>query len=108
MVKQVTYDWRERLRAPVMNVIAWAQDRPTRMLRTSTESGKLRVYAWERDTGRQTALPPVAKPGYTWIAPDGKTIYYVEDTNDSEIGHLIRLPWGGETGEPVAPELPPM
>lgn len=108
MVKQVTDDWRERLRAPVMNVIAWALDNPARMLRTSTESGKLRVYAWERDTGRQTALPPVAKPGYTWLSPDGKTIYYIEDTNDSEIGHLIRLPWGGETGEPVAPELPPM
>lgn len=101
-------DWRERMRAPARRFVAWALDDSDRMLLYSTESGQARLYAYDRGTQQQVALPAEAKAGYTWLAPDGRFIYFVRDVHDSEVGHLMRMPWEGGEVEAVAPDLPPM
>lgn len=103
----------DRLRAPVQTLLAWAVDAPDRMLLSSNESGKTQVYAWDRKTDTRCALPAEAKAAYTFLAPAGDAVVYVQDVNDSEIGHLRRIAWDGNglnasAPEPVWPEsLPP-
>ncbi len=101
-------DWRERLRAPTRRLFAWAKDKPDHMLLHSNESGKYQVYAYEFATNQQRMLPQIAKASYTWLAPQGETIYYVQDQHDSEVGTLMRQAWRGGEPEAISSELPPM
>src|SRR4051794_716627 len=97
-----TADWRAWLRAPTRRVVAWAADRPERRLLSSNESGRFCLYAWEEGEPPRL-LPPAAKAGYTWLSPDGDTLVFVQDADDSEVGQLVRVPWEGGALEPAAP-----
>src|SRR5437773_2000599 len=102
------FDWRAALRAPTRRPIAWAADRPERMLLVSNESGRYLVYAWDRTTGEQQPLPAEAKAGYTWLTPDGEAVIYLRDRDDSEVGTLMRVPWEGGEPKEVDADLAPM
>ena len=102
-----SFDWRAAMQARVQMPVAWAADRPNRLLVFARDAEQARLTAWE-DSGATHPLPPAAKMGYTWPTPDGETVYFVQDQNDSEVGHLMRTPWADGEPEPVAPDLPPM
>ncbi|MCW5854359.1 MAG: hypothetical protein KIT87_30095, partial [Anaerolineae bacterium] len=102
-----SFDWRAAMRAPVQMPVAWAADRPDRLLVFVRGATQARMTAWE--VGQEPRpLPPAAKISYTWLSHDCETDYYVKDKHDSQVGHLIRVPWEGGEPEPVAPGLPPM
>lgn len=104
---QERLDWRAGLRASRRFPVAWAIDRPERMLFYAVDGDRLRMHTWEAE-GHSLLLPLAAKVGYTWLSPDGSMVYYVEDVDDSEVGFVMRVPWEGGEPKPIAPGLPPM
>ena len=44
---------------------------------------------------------------YGVISPNGRHVYCFADTKGNEIGHFIRIPFGGGEAEEVTPDMPP-
>jgi dipeptidyl aminopeptidase/acylaminoacyl peptidase len=112
MMRQLQLDdnapWKQRFRAPVIGWTQLAKAAPDRGLATSNQSGQYQLYAWEVPTGelRQlTERPTGISSG--WIAPDGRFVYYLDDDHGNEIGHYVRVPFGGGEPEDITPDLPP-
>ena len=99
--------WKRRYRAPA---IAWsrrATQNPARAVVCSNKDGVYQLYGWDVAGGGLTQLthqPAGVVNGV--ISADGEFVYYLQDDSGSEIGHFVRLPFGGGAAEDMTPELP--
>jgi dipeptidyl aminopeptidase/acylaminoacyl peptidase len=113
MLKQLRVDdaapWKQRYRAARVLWTQLATANPTRGLAVSNRaSNAFQLYAWDAPTGdlRQlTNRPDGVTEGL--ISPDGRYVYYLEDEQGNEIGHIVRLPFEGGEAEDVTPALRP-
>jgi dipeptidyl aminopeptidase/acylaminoacyl peptidase len=100
--------WKRRFRAWSIAGVAVASREPSRGIAVTNRTGIYQVYGWDVRSGElhQLTFKPSGKPTAT-LSPDGRYIYYLDDEQGNELGHLVRVPWEG--GEPVdvTPDLPP-
>jgi dipeptidyl aminopeptidase/acylaminoacyl peptidase len=113
MLRQLRLDdaapWKQRFRAPKIFWTHLATANPTRGLAISNrESSAFQLYAWDVPGGELRQLTD--EPGgilQGLISPDGRHVYYLQDRQGNELGHIVRLPFeGGESGD-VTPGLTP-
>ncbi len=100
--------WKQRFRIPEIFGMRIAQANPERGLLTSNVSGQSRLYAWYIPTGEQVCL--TNRNEGVWfgvLSPDGRYVYYLDDRQGDEIGHLIRVPYEGGQSEDITPDMPP-
>ncbi|MEX2225695.1 MAG: prolyl oligopeptidase family serine peptidase [Dehalococcoidia bacterium] len=99
--------WKRRFRAWTVAGAAVASREPTRGIAITNKTGVYQVYAWDVRTGdlRQLTFKPSGKPTAS-LSPDGRFVYYLDDEQGNELGHLVRAPFEG--GEPIdlTPDLP--
>ncbi|MEO8971197.1 MAG: prolyl oligopeptidase family serine peptidase [Ktedonobacteraceae bacterium] len=101
--------WKERFRAPVVRGTQIAATNPARGIAVSNSTSDVfQVYTWDIPTGTLKQL--TYKPGglvSVVLSPDGRSLYYLEDRQGDETGHIVRIPYEG--GDPVdlTPNLPP-
>lgn len=99
--------WKQRFRAPS---IAWsrrAARNPHRGLLCSNKDGVYQLYAWDTVSNQLKQLtdePAGVAGGH--ISADGNFVYYLRDQRGDEIGHYVRLPFGGGEAEDITPQLP--
>src|SRR5579871_1256664 len=99
--------WKQRFRIPEMFGMRIAQANPERGLLTSNVSGQHRLYAWHIPTGEQVCL--TNRDEGVWLgvlSPDGRYVYYLDDRQGDEIGHLARVPYEGGQPEDITPDMP--
>ena len=99
--------WKKRFRLPRVT-IQFARRSPGRALVASNQTGTYELYAYDlaSDTLRQATRRP-AGTIYGTISPDGSHIYYVDDKQGNESGHIVRVPFqGGAQPQDMTPELP--
>lgn len=101
-------DWEKRFRAPRVSLPDWAENSPSRALFVSNATGTYELYAWDRDSGEQrqaTDRPTGTMNGF--VAPDGQSIWWFEDTGGDEFGVWVRQPFEGGPSTPAIPGLAP-
>ncbi len=100
--------WRQRFRLPELFGMRIAQANHERGLLTSNESGQNRLYAWHIPTGERVCLTDRAEGVWFGVlSPDGRYVYYLDDRQGDEIGHLARVPYEGGQPEDITPDMPP-
>ena len=87
--------WKKRFRLPRVT-IQFAHREPGRALVIGNQTGIYELYAYDLDSNtlRQATKRP-AGTIYGMISPDGHHIYYVDDRQGNETGHVVRIPFGG-------------
>ncbi|AXB45732.1 prolyl oligopeptidase family serine peptidase [Amycolatopsis albispora] len=98
--------WRARFGAPRMSVPEWAIDAPDANIYVSNSSGVWEVYAWDRATGTHRRVTD--RPNGTLHAvpsPDGRWIWWFNDTDGDEFGSWVRQPFEAEAGA-ATPAIP--
>lgn len=100
--------WKQRFRAARLGTAQLAEANPTRGLVISNQSGIFQLYGWDVPTGTLHQLTDLST-GITFggISPDGAWVYYLQDEGGSEIGHYVRVPFGGGTPQDITPLLNP-
>ncbi|HDQ70858.1 MAG TPA: S9 family peptidase [Chloroflexi bacterium] len=100
--------WKKRYRADAITYTAIAAQAPTRGLASSKRTGVYQLYTWNVPSGELTQITdrPDGKM-FGSIDPQGRHIYYLDDKQGDEIGHIVRVPFEGGEKEDVTPELPP-
>jgi dipeptidyl aminopeptidase/acylaminoacyl peptidase len=100
-------DWKRRFRLPRVSV-GFAHRNPGHALVVSNQSGTYELYAYDlaSDSLRQATRRP-AGTVYGMISPDGRHIYYVDDRQGNETGHVVRVPFeGGKGPQDMTPDMP--
>ena len=100
--------WKQRFRLPEIFGMQISRDDPERGLLTSNVSGQYRLYAWHVPTGEQVCL--TNKDEGVWfgvLSPDGRYVYYLDDQQGDEIGHLVRVAYEGGQPEDITPDMAP-
>ncbi|MFC4002604.1 prolyl oligopeptidase family serine peptidase [Prauserella oleivorans] len=97
--------WRARFLAPRVSVPDWSLDAPDANIYVSNASGVWEVYAWDRSTGEHRQVTD--RPNGTLHAttsPDGRWIWWFDDTDGDEFGSWVREPFAGgeQAGKAVA------
>lgn len=70
-------------------------------------SGSQQIYAWETPRGELRQLTThTSNILVSWISPTGQHIYFLNDWQGNEQGHLTRVPFEGGEFEDVTPNLP--
>jgi dienelactone hydrolase len=91
-------------------IVEVARAAPNRALIISNKSGIFELYAFDLlgTTLRQVTHRPFGTL-YGTISPDGRHIYYLDDTQGNETGHFVRVPFEGNGKRPqdMTPQLPP-
>lgn len=100
--------WKQRFRAPI---VAWTQLAPANRVRglsSNNTTGKYQLYAWDVpfDTLRQLTERP-AGISFGVLSGDGRYVYYLDDEQGNEIGHLVRIPFENGEAQDLTPDLPP-
>ncbi|MEX0785708.1 MAG: prolyl oligopeptidase family serine peptidase, partial [Dehalococcoidia bacterium] len=100
--------WKRRFRAWTLVAASVASREPSRGIATANRSGVYQLYAWDVASGelRQLTFAETGKVGGS-LSPDGRHIYYLDDEQGNEIGHLVRVPYEGGEAEDVTPDLSP-
>ncbi len=100
--------WKQRFRAWTVASAVVASREPARGIAVTNSSGIHQVYAWDTATGdlNQLTFVPSGKISAS-LSPDGKYVYYLDDEQGNEIGHLVRLPYEGGDPENVTPDMDP-
>ncbi len=100
--------WKQRFRVETVLWSGLAEEQPERGLAASNRSGRYQLYAWETPTGELRQLTDRAEGIVSgFIDPLGRHVYYLDDTDGNEIGHLVRVPFAGGEPEDMTPGLPP-
>jgi dipeptidyl aminopeptidase/acylaminoacyl peptidase len=98
--------WKRRFRVPRVYIDIASAD-PERVLVASNRSGKYELYAYDT---RSRALRQVTdRPSgtiYASITPDGRYIYYMDDREGNETGHIVRVPFEGGEQQDMTPGMP--
>jgi acetyl esterase/lipase len=100
--------WKQRYRAPQILWTQLADEAPHRGLACSNRSGVYQLHTWNVGSGEVTQLTTRASGMvFGYMSPDGKYVYYLDDKLGNEIGHFVRVPFGGGDPEDISPSLPP-
>jgi len=99
--------WQKRFRCPKVYAASFAEGNPDRGLVVGSRDGMtVQLFAWQVGSGQVNPVTAsrhgVAKG---WIDPAGEFIYYLRDDDGSELGHLVRVPFGGGPAQDLTPEL---
>jgi len=101
--------WKKRYLVPRIRIEV-ARASPHRALIISNKSGIYELYAYDllSKNLRQVTHRPSGTIFGT-ISPDGKHIYYLDDTKGNETGHFVRVPFEGKQEHPqdLTPTLRP-
>lgn len=100
--------WEKRFRAASIFMAKLATQNRSRGLVTSNKSGELQLYAWDVQAGMLTQLTDVEngkRDGL--ISPDGRFVYFLQDTKGDEKGHWVRVPFEGGEAECLTPDFAP-
>jgi len=99
--------WKKRFRLPRIYVDL-SSGNPNRVLVISNQSGTYELYAYHLATGalRQATNRPSGTI-YGSISRDGSHIYYMDDSDGNETGHIVRVPFEGGTVQDMTPGIPP-
>lgn len=113
-------DWRERFRVPVVGRADLAAGNPARgVVVTSLDGRTYQLFAWDVPAAGNAGperltlerLTPVTDERYGvvegWLDPAGQFVYYLRDEDGSELGHVVRVPFGGGPARDVTPNLAP-
>ncbi len=100
--------WKRRFLLP-RYIFDFARGNPNHILVRSNESGVFELYAYDLLSNKSRKL--TSRPSGTFwgtISPDGKDVYYLDDKQGNETGHVVRIPFEGGEGKPqdVTPDLP--
>jgi dipeptidyl aminopeptidase/acylaminoacyl peptidase len=101
--------WRARFHAPRISVPEWSIHAPDANIYVSNASGVWEVYAWDRPTGEHRRVTD--RPNGTLHAtpsPDGRWIWWFNDTDGDEFGSWVREPFteaAGVTAERAVPDV---
>ncbi|MGH3434708.1 MAG: S9 family peptidase [Thermocrispum sp.] len=99
--------WRERFTAARMSSPDWALDAPAANLYVSNASGVWEVYSWDRNTGEHRRVTD--RPNGTLhaeISPDGRSIWWFDDTDGDEFGRWVCEPFAAGESKPDAKPEP--
>ena len=105
---EVEASWKQRFRVQRILWSAIAEDRPDRGLVAANRSGRYQLYAWQVPAGelRQLTNRPEGVL-FGFIDSLGRHVYYLDDRDGNEIGHLVRVPFVGGEPEDTSSNLPP-
>src|SRR5579884_1934870 len=98
--------WKECFRLPETYNMQLARTDATRGMVNSTMSGQSHIYAWNVETGELRRI--TEKDGGVWfgmLSPDGRYVYYLNDSQGDEFGHLVRIPYEGGSPQDITPEM---
>jgi dipeptidyl aminopeptidase/acylaminoacyl peptidase len=108
VLPEVEAPWKQRFRAERILWSGLAEGRPDRGLVVSNRTGRYQLYAWEVPTGKLRQLTDRLEGVlFGFIDALGRHVYYLDDTDGNEIGHLVRVPFAGGEPEDTSPDLPP-
>jgi dipeptidyl aminopeptidase/acylaminoacyl peptidase len=106
--------WRERFEVPDVWPLALAADQARGLVVTSLDARNYQLFAWdvpERGGGGTERLTALTDEKYGvidgWLDPAGRHVYYLRDEDGSELGHVVRVPFGGGQVRDVTPTLDP-
>jgi acetyl esterase/lipase len=98
--------WRLRFWAPRATLPEWADDAPERLLYAANHIGRWELYAWDRSADSHRQLTDRREGTMEGaIAPDGKSVWWFDDTDGDELGRWIIQPFGGGEGRVAAEAL---
>ena len=99
--------WKERFRAPAILGSVIAPNAPGRGVAVTNRTGTYQIYAWDVASGalRQITDRPEGQI-FGSISPDGQFLYFLDDRQGNELGHLGRVAIEGGVLEDVTPDLP--
>ena len=103
--------WKQRFRAPSVAYTHLAEQAPGSGLAVSNQTGLYQLYAWDVASGqlRQLTERPEGMLGAA-LAPDAAFVYYLDDRQGNELGHLARFPYAAglrpDTTQDLTPDLP--
>ncbi len=111
MIKNMQLDekaiWKQRFRAPN---VAWTQIAPAnhaRGLAINNTSGKYQLYAWNVPSGALKQLTEQSAGIFSGaLSGDGRYVYYLDDKQGNEIGHIVRVPFENGEALDLTPDLP--
>lgn len=111
MLKQLTLEndapWKARFRLPKILWTALASANPTRGVAASNKTGLYQLYGWDVPSGTLHQLTDRTDGQvFGTISPDGRYVYYLNDTTGNELGHYVRVPFEGGAPEDITPDLP--
>jgi dienelactone hydrolase len=99
--------WKQRIRVAYILRAPFARTNPARGLVVHNKSGSFQLYAWDTTSGELRQLTNRSSNTLVgWIPPDGQHIYFLNDQQGNEQGHLTRVPFEGGEFEDVTPNLP--
>lgn len=101
-------EWKRRFFLPRIHIQV-ARGNPNHALVTSNDSGIYELYAYDLSSNslrRATNRP--SGTIYGTISPDGRDLYYIDDKQGNETGHIVRIPFDGSGEKPqdMTPSLP--
>src|SRR5215213_7697273 len=99
--------WKQRFRVDRILWSALAEERPDRGMVATNRSGLYQLYAWDVSTEqlRQLTDRPEGVV-FGFIDSHGRHVYYLDDVDGNEIGHLVRVPFDGGPPEDTSLNLP--
>jgi dienelactone hydrolase len=103
-------DWKRRARARRIHKSQVAGANPARgVVLSNWRTDAPQLYAWDVPTGelRQLTRQPTGLWENFIISPDGYYVYYLQDEQGNELGHLVRVPFEGGEAEDLTPDMPP-
>ncbi len=106
--KQQEPRWKELFRISTLLRTKVASQNPVRGIALTDKNGPLQVNRWDVSTGileQANDLEHGTLSG--WISPDGNWIYYMNDSDGSELGHLVRVPYEGGEIQDLTPDMEP-
>lgn len=104
--QETTAVWKQRFYAPKILDMRLAAAADCGLV-VSNHTGSAQLYAWQVATGDLQQLTQHPTGVYNGvIAPDGRSIYYLDDHEGNEIGHYVRVPVHGGPPEDLTPALP--
>lgn len=99
--------WQSYFRAVQFAAPLLAQRSPQQGLVESTLSGERLLYHWDRASG---ALEPLGRAGdlhFPALSPDGGWLFYLQDEQGNDCGHVVCRRLGSVETLDVTPGLPP-
>ena len=100
--------WVGRFTAPELAFPRWSSASPDRLVFSSTEGGSWQAWAFDASTGerRRVTDEPVGVEGeQVLIAPDGRIVWWHDETGD-ERGRWLARPFEGGEERALVPNLP--
>lgn len=100
--------WKELFRMPTIFRTAVASQNPSRGMCLTSKNGPMQVHRWDVTTGEVKRVNDLNHGTFSgWISPDGNWIYYMNDRDGAEVGHIVRVSFEGGEVQDLTPDLEP-